>query len=120
MRWLLPFFLVSAALPVAAEDVGDDSSLMERGVELFLEGLMDELGPRLDDLEAFTDDLGPALSDFIAEMGPALRGILEDVEDWSAYEAPEILPNGDILIRRKSPQTPLPDEDETVDEPVDL
>ena len=27
-------------------------------------------------------------------------------QDWSAYEAPEMLPNGDIIIRRK-PDHPL-------------
>ena len=35
------------------------------------------------------------------EMGPALAEIADKVEDWSRYEAPEILPNGDIIIRRK-------------------
>ena len=40
-------------------------------------------------------------------MGPALGSILESVEDWSVYEAPEILPNGDIIIKRKpEPETP--------------
>ena len=33
------------------------------------------------------------------------------VGDLSAYHAPEVLPNGDIIIRRKTPQEtePLPE-----------
>jgi hypothetical protein len=34
-------------------------------------------------------------------MGPKLRAVLDDVEDWSVYSPPEVLPNGDIIIRRK-------------------
>jgi len=32
--------------------------------------------------------------------------VLEEVEDWSQYEAPEVQPNGDIIIRRK-PDAPV-------------
>ena len=27
--------------------------------------------------------------------------VLDEVEDWTMYEAPEMLPNGDIIMRRK-------------------
>jgi hypothetical protein len=37
-------------------------------------------------------------------MGPALRDLMDQVGDLSAYHAPEVLPNGDIIIRRKTPQ----------------
>ena len=42
------------------------------------------------------------------EMGPAMIELMDEVKDWSAYEAPEILENGDIIIRRK-PQEPAPE-----------
>jgi hypothetical protein len=44
------------------------------------------------------------------EMGPALAELAAEVKDWSVYEMPEILPNGDIIIRKKqtedAPETP--------------
>ena len=35
-------------------------------------------------------------------MGPALETLLEAVEDFSAYHPPEVLPNGDIILRKKA------------------
>ncbi len=82
-------------------------SMMERGAQMFLDGMMQEMAPTLEDLSELGDKIGPALRDFASEMGPALGGILESVEDWSVYEAPEILPNGDIIIKRKpEPEAP--------------
>ena len=43
-RYLVPLFL--AAAPAAAQD-SDGPSLMERGAQMFLEGLMKEVEPRL-------------------------------------------------------------------------
>jgi len=54
----------------------------------FLEGLAEKLGPAL-------DELGPKFEELFAKIG-----------DWSLYEAPEVLPNGDIIIRRKKPADP--------------
>jgi hypothetical protein len=77
-----------------AQDAEPPSSLMERGAQQFLEGLLKEMEPALDGLLSFID-----------QMGPAMQDVLDEVKDWSVYEAPEILPNGDIIIRRK-PDTP--------------
>jgi hypothetical protein len=46
----------------------------------------------------------PALRDFAERMGPALADILDKMGDLSAYHPPEMLPNGDIILRRKTPQ----------------
>ncbi|KXF90825.1 hypothetical protein [Phaeobacter inhibens] len=101
--------------PVAAETapapVDEGSSLMQRGAELFWEGLRQEMAPALDDLQALADEFGPSLQGFLSEMGPALAEIAGKVEDWSVYDRPEILPNGDIIIRRKPEAAP----DETPD-----
>lgn len=96
---------------VAEEDRG--LSLMERGAQMFLEGILKEVEPALEEFEGFADQMAPALKMFADEMGPKLAEILDQVEDWTAYEAPEILPNGDIIIRRK-PDQPLsgPQKDE--------
>lgn len=83
---------------------------MERGMELFLEGLRDEMSPAMEDLRKLTEDYGPALFGFLEEMGPAFGRLLDRVDDWAAYETPEILPNGDIIIRKKpAPKAELPD-----------
>lgn len=86
---------------MAEPDAG--RSLMERGADLFFEGLRREMAPTLEEAARLFAEIGPSMQQFLAEMGPALARIAEDVEDWSAYEAPEILPNGDIIIRRKAP-----------------
>lgn len=54
-------------------------SLLEEGTRLFLRGLMAEIEPALDELR---------------------QGLMA----LDGYHAPEILPNGDIIIRRKTPE----------------
>jgi hypothetical protein len=87
---------------LAQELPEEGHSMMERGVQLFFDGLKKEMSPAIEDLSEFSKKMGPALQNFAAEMGPAFAGILESVEDWSVYEAPKIQPNGDIIIKRKS------------------
>lgn len=89
----------SLATPLVAQQ--DRPSLMERGAQMFLEGLLDEMESAVDGLSELMEEVGPALRSFVIEMGPKLRAVLDDVEDWSVYEPPEVLPNGDIIIRRK-------------------
>jgi len=48
-----------------------------------------------------------------------LAEMLDQVEDWSAYHPPQILDNGDILIRRKSPKPAEAPQPQT-DAPIDL
>ncbi len=76
---------------------------MERGAQLFLEGILKEVEPAMKDLQALAEEMEPALKDFVDSMGPALADLLGEVEDWSAFHPPEILPNGDIILRRKQP-----------------
>lgn len=52
--------------------------LMAEALRLFMQGFMAEMEPALEDLEGFVDNL-------------------------NAYHPPEVLPNGDIIIRRKTP-----------------
>jgi len=106
-------------LPLSAQAQEEEErglSLMERGAQMFMEGIMKEMAPAIDGLEDLADQMGPALRSFAKEMGPKLGEILDEVEDWSVYEAPEILPNGDIIIRRK-PEPPL-EEPEAPMEPA--
>jgi hypothetical protein len=63
------------------------------------------------------DDMRPMLEEarpfFEEEMLPFLESLGSLIDDLSAYEMPERLPNGDIIIRR-SPDHPWPDPDEPV------
>lgn len=79
----IALIMMLMAGPLAAEETpptegSEGWNMLREGSRLLLQQLFEEMGPALEDLEGFVDDL-------------------------SAYEAPEILPNGDILIRRKPP-----------------
>jgi len=91
--------LALTATPAAAQD-GD--SLMQQGLRLFMDGLMEEMEPALRDLEGLALDAKPLLAELQKNFG-------EVVQDLDAYHPPEILPNGDLLIRRKEPLVPDPE-----------
>ncbi len=111
-RFALILALGLSASSASAEDSDTGMTLMERGAQMFLDGLLREMEPALEGFE----NLGPALRGFADEMGPALAEILGKVEDWSSYHPPEILPNGDIIIRKKDPsEAPVAPE-----APIDL
>ncbi len=78
-----------------------------------MDGIMKEMEPALDGLQ----ELRPKFRNFAREMGPALRDLMSEVEDWSVYHPPEMLPNGDIILRRKDPEpeTDPPEEGEQID-----
>ncbi len=77
MRWIVLTVSLLVATPLAAqEDRGRD--LMAEALRLFMQGFMAEMEPAIEDLESFLKDL-------------------------NAYHPPEVLPNGDIIIRRKTP-----------------
>lgn len=100
--------LLLSAAPLAAEEEAPNS-LIEDGARMFLRGLMQEMEPALKSLEDLADQMEPALRDFAQTMGPALRQLMDEVEDWSVYEPPVMLPNGDIILRRKVPLKPEPE-----------
>ena len=93
------------ALPPSSEE--DGFSLMEEGVKLLFRGLMSEMQPALDEMGQALDEVGPALQEFGAEIGPRLRQLVAMIDDFKNYDAPLMLPNGDILIRRNAPLLPV-------------
>lgn len=109
-RYIVPVAVFLCAAPVAAQQTEPDEglSLMERGAQMLMEGLLKELEPALEGLE----DLGPSLREFAQSMGPALADLMAEIEDWSAYHPPEMLPNGDIIIRRRTPKDEVEDGDQ--------
>jgi hypothetical protein len=83
--------------PAAPSQVEEGFSLLEDGARMLLDGLMGEMEPALEDAAAA-----------LAAIEPAMRQMLALVDDIGNYEAPERLPNGDILIRRKPGSPPPP------------
>lgn len=79
---------------------------MERGAEMFFRGILGELEPQIDEFRNFAQEAEPLMQEFADHMGPALVDLLAKIDDLSNYEAPEILPNGDIIIRRR-PDAPV-------------
>ncbi len=69
----------------------DDRPLSERLDEVF-RGLMEQMKPALDE---FLETLE----------------VLEGIDSIEHYQRPEILPNGDIIIRRREDAPPLPRDD---------
>lgn len=53
-------------------------------------------------MEKWAKRFGPSLEAF----GPKIDALLDKVDDWTLYELPEILENGDIIMRRKHPKAP--------------
>lgn len=84
MRRFLPLVLcLATAVPVSAQEDGpggmaEGLDLLSEGTRLLMEGL-------------------------IQELAPALDGLREGLSDLNAYHPPEMLPNGDIIIRRRTP-----------------
>ncbi|MBM2574752.1 hypothetical protein JQC91_00410 [Jannaschia sp. Os4] len=91
----LALLLALAATPLAAQEA-EPPSLMERGLRLLMEGLAEEMEPALRDLQSLADDAQPMMEALRDQLGEAFGGL-------DAYHPPEVLENGDILIRRKRP-----------------
>ncbi len=104
----LSFALVTA-LPAQAEELGDTErgfDLLQEGSRLILEGILDDMRPMLEGARPFFEE----------EMLPFLESLGDLIDDLSAYELPERLPNGDIIIRR-SPDHPWIEPEEQREAP---
>lgn len=104
---LVLILALAVPLPAFAQDDGNPS-LMERGAKMFFRGLMEEMEPAMRDLQGLVEEAGPAMQSFMQEMGPAFADVLSEIKDFSVYHPPEILPNGDIIMRRREPLDPDP------------
>ena len=104
---ILTLGLAVAPVARAQEAVPEDDggTLMQRGMELFFDGLREEMSPALREMQELFKSYGPSMRHFMVEMGPGLSDIFEKVDDWTEYDAPEMLDNGDIIIRKR-PEDP--------------
>ena len=66
-------------------------------------GLLDELERQADEL---SETARRTIEEFVNLIGPMLIRLSRLVDGLPAYEAPEVLPNGDIIIRRKREPVP--------------
>lgn len=89
-------FCLSVSATSAQDNAQDDTQegldLIEEGTKLIMRQLMEGMGEALADLDQMAEDLSPVMEELRAMIG-----------DLSAYHLPEVLPNGDIIIRRKIP-----------------
>jgi hypothetical protein len=88
--------LAQEAAPTVPEAEAEGPSLMERGLSLFFEGFQQELEPALD-----------GMAGALTEMKPALDELMAMVDDITNYSMPEMLENGDIIMRRKPDAPPV-------------
>jgi len=90
----LAFALVSICL-VAAPVQGPAQAQSPSGPELRLPQQLDQA------LRDFMDKMKPTLDGFMDTLGT-----LEQLDSLENYEPPDILPNGDIIIRRRGDAPP--------------
>lgn len=88
--------LLLATGPTVAQDetppdnpeLAEGAELLNRGFQLLLEGLANEIEP------------------MAQEWSEGWAELVEKFSDMQVYHPPEVLPNGDIIIRRRIPLDP--------------
>ncbi len=104
--FILTAMLVMAPVPALAQE---EENNLSRGAELLREGMGLMLEGMLEEMRPLSEDLADGWAEGWAKL-------VELLADFSAYEVPVVLPNGDILIRRKEPLLPdVPGEEGEVD-----
>jgi hypothetical protein len=72
------------------------------------------------ELEALSEEARRALEQALERLGPILRNMIGMIDGMLIYEAPRVLPNGDILIPRKRRDAVPPPPDADAPETLDL
>jgi hypothetical protein len=62
--------------------------------------------PALDEMGKALNEVGPKLEGLSEEIVPKIQQLIAMIDDFANYDAPVMLPNGDILIRRNAPLVP--------------
>ena len=96
MRALALLLLPTAAL------AQDEPGLIREGAGMVLRGLAEEARPAIDGLAGIGADLLPTFTVLAREMGPAFVDVFGRIDAIENYEGPVLLPNGDVLIRRRA------------------
>lgn len=77
-------------------------------------GQSDERGEMAEGLDLLSEGTKLLLRGLMSEMEPAIRELEDAIDNLNAYYPPEILPNGDIIIRRRIPLEPEPPEEQEI------
>lgn len=93
---LLPTAALAQTAPPSDADKG--LGLMQQGAELLFNHMMGQVEPSLQDMAKALQDAQPKLMEILGMM-----------DDLANYHAPEKLPNGDIILRRKTPAALKPE-----------
>lgn len=93
---LIPAALVALSMPVLADEPAAPPARGEGQTEV----------PFAQGLELLRGGAALLMQDLFSEIEPALEGLTEFALELDAYDPPVVLPNGDILIRRKSALEP--------------
>ena len=127
MRTLMLVLSLTLATPALSQDADPQDEPRGRPLDSILEmfidrteeamrGMVDEIEP---ELNALLEEMGPEMERLMGAIVPELQKLADTVGGLANYEMPEVLPNGDIIIRRKKDAPPLPegliDEDESID-----
>jgi hypothetical protein len=119
MKWSLPLIALLAA-PAFAEteaspDMSEGMGLIERGIQMLMEGMISQAEPELKEMARTLEELQGKLGPAMAELSPKLIELMRLMGDLEQYEMPEKLPNGDIIIRRKADPGVTPNPDGSID-----
>lgn len=90
-----------ATEPGGATESESGLGLIERGVGTVFENLLRDLQPQM-------EDMARGLDQTFNRFAPVFDDISTLMDDIGNYGAPERLPNGDILIRRRPDAPPPP------------
>ncbi len=60
--------------------------------------------PLIEGLDELAEGMRKLLEGFTDDMAPMVEDMAEQLKGLNAYHPPEVLPNGDIIIRRKTPK----------------
>lgn len=103
MKRNLPLIALLASPAFAEEnsDMAQGMGLIERGIQMLMEGAITEVEPQLDEMAKSLEELQGKLGPAIAELSPKLIELMRLMGDLDQYEMPAKQPNGDIIIRRK-------------------
>lgn len=107
-RMVLITTLACASIPLSAQEAPESGAeLIERGLSLFFQGLADEMDPAIDEFRRLGTEIGPELRALLLAWGGGLIKLAEQIDDFDHYDEPEVLENGDIIIRRMPSAPPL-------------
>ena len=119
---------LTLAAPVLAQDATPEAepeqgrpldSILEMFIDRTEEAMREMVEGIEPDLNQLLQKMEPEMQRLMGQILPELQALSELVGGIDNYEMPEVLPNGDIIIRRKDDAPPLPegliDEDDSID-----